>query len=429
MDIGAKEPSQTMDGTEIYQEGYRIGPTRIIRRGRLNEELLDLFMLNSRMPRSVKGDFYAQVAACRTGELRLRALLDRFGRACVAAAVEEIFDQCERLDRAAVAELPDGSWAAEGYMDSDGQGNGPVLVKLKVSIEGSDVTLDLTGSSPQTKGCLNSGLPQTLSAARLAFKFLINPELSATGGTFRCLHVIAEQGSIFAAREPAACQYYYPHAGLMIDLFITLMGNVLPERITAAQCADPMNVFFDGINPETGETWVAGEAVAIGWGASADADGENGLANYGGGDLKNYPTEVLENKYPIRIHSYGFVPDSGGAGRRRGGLALYRDFETLTDASLSLWLERTVTGPWGVYGGRTGGTPTARLSRPGQPVQDLLKCSHVAMTAGSRLWVQTGGGGGYGDPADREPDLVAADVINGYLSPEAAERDYGPTPM
>jgi len=429
IDIGAMEPSQTMASTDIYQEGYRIGPTRIMRKGRLNKELLEFFMLNSRMPRSIHGDFFAQVAACRAGEQRFQDILRRFGKEAFQSAVDEIFQQCERLDRQVVDALPDGEWEAEGFMDSDGTNfDVPVKVRLKVTIKGSDIYLDLTGSADQTGGCLNSGFSQTMSAARLAFKFLINPEVSPTGGTFRNLHVYAPPRSIFAAQEPAACQYYYPHAGLMIDLFIKLMAQVMPDRVTGAQCADPMNVMFDGIHLATGETWVAGEAVALGWGASRDADGENGLANYGGGDLKNYPGEVMEAKYPIRVREYGLRQDSGGPGKRRGGLAIYRDFETLGEPlNVSLWLERSVTGPWGIFGGQQGGTPIVEVSRPGhQPIRKL-KASHIVCPVGTRIKVVTGGGGGYGDPRERERDKVEADVVDGYVSRQVAAEAYGYT--
>lgn len=425
VDIGAKEPSQSMNSTNIYQEGYRLGPTRIVRRGRLNEEVLSILQLNSRLPRSIRGDFFAQVAACRTGEQRYQAILERFGTDTVARCVDEIFAQCEQLDREVVEALPDGVWEASGYMDSDGAGNGPVKVNLKVTIDGSDIYLDLAGSSPQTQGCLNSGFAQTVSAARLAFKLLINPDLPATGGTFRCLHVSAPQGSIFAAREPAACQYYYPHAGLMIDLFITLLADAMPERATAAQAADPMNVLFTGNDPVTGAPWVVGEATAIGWGGSRELDGENGLANYGGGDLKNYPAEVLESKYPIRIESYGLLPDSGGPGRRRGGLAIFREFMSLAPATVSLWLERTVTAPWGLFGGEAGTTAQGTLTQPDGEELELLKCSHVAFAPGARLRLVTAGGGGYGPASERERELIEADVADGYVSAEAARERYG----
>src|SRR6266542_1639558 len=211
MDIGAMEPSQTMAGTEIGQEGYRLGPTRIGRRGRLNRELMAMLELNSRLPRSTRGDFMAQLSACRTGEQRLQEVYRRHGKPVVEAAVDAIFAQCERLDRDAVSALNDGMWAAEGWMDSDGHGTEPVKVRLEIRIQDSDVYIDLAGSAPQTSGCLNCGFAQTTSAAKLAFKFLINPEVPASGGTFRCLHVKAPDRSLFAAQEPAACQYFYPH--------------------------------------------------------------------------------------------------------------------------------------------------------------------------------------------------------------------------
>lgn len=424
LDIGCMNPSHTMDSTNIFQEGYRIGPTRIIRAGVMNEELLDLLLRNSRMPRSIQGDFWAQVAACRTGEQRYQAVLERFDHATVTEAVQHIFEQCEQLDREVVDALPDGTWRAEGYMDSDGAGNGPVKVCLAVTIDGSDVTLDLEGSSPQTAGCLNSGFAQTVSAARLAFKFLVNPEVPATGGTFRCLEVRAPRRSIFAAEAPAACQYYYPHSGLMIDLFITLMGQALPERITGGQCADPMNVMFTSDVADTGESWVHGEAETIGWGASHDRDGENCSANYGAGDLKNYPVEVVEAKYPLRVDEYTMIPDTGGAGRHRGGLAQRRTFTALADVALSLWLERTVTPGWGVFGGGAGDVPTAVVRRPDGVEERLLKCSHVPFPTGSRVIVDTGGGGGYGEPSERDPQLVAHDLHHGYMTKAGVARDY-----
>ena len=190
-----------MSSTNIFQEGYRIGPCRIMRRGRLNEEVLDLLMLNSRMPHSVRGDFNAQVAACRTGEQRLQAIHGRFDRTVFGAAVAEIFRQSEQEDRDFVASLPDGHWEAEGFMDSDGNSSDPVRVRLAVTVTGSEIHLDLDGSAPQTGGCLNSGFAQTMSAARLAFKFLVNPDTPATGGTFRCLRVSAPDGSIFRPRR------------------------------------------------------------------------------------------------------------------------------------------------------------------------------------------------------------------------------------
>ncbi|HEX9364927.1 MAG TPA: hydantoinase B/oxoprolinase family protein [Candidatus Dormibacteraeota bacterium] len=425
MDIGAMEPSQTMAGTEIWQEGYRIGPTCIVRQGRLNRELMLLLEQNSRLPKSIHGDFQAQVAACRTGEQRLIEIYSRVGKAVVDDAVGQIFAQCEAQDREAVAALPDGTWEAEGYLDDDGHDTRPVPVRLTVRIDGSDLYLDLTGSAPQTSGCLNCGFAQTISAARLAFKFLVNPDMPASGGTFRCLHVTAPRRSMFAAEEPAACQYYGPHLNLMIDLFIKVMSPLLPEKVTGSQCADAMNVILDGLHSESGR-WMMGESLAVGWGAGRRLDGSSALVDYAGGDLKNFPVEIIEARYPVRVHGYGLVPDSGGAGRRRGGLAIFREYEFFDDTThVSLWFERSVTPPWGVFGGIAGQTPSIELVRPGRPSMHALKCSHVSAAAGSRLRAVTGGGGGYGSPRERERELVEADLADGYVSTRAAAEVYG----
>jgi N-methylhydantoinase B len=247
-------------------------------------------------------------------------------------------------------------------------------------------------------------------------------ETPATGGTFQCLQVSAPEGTIFAAKAPAACQYYYPHAGLMIDLFITLMAQTRPERVTGGQCADPMNVMFSGTSPESGEPWMFGEATAIGWAASRTQDGESGLASYGGGDRNNYPAEVPESKYSILIGSYGLLADSG---RRRGGLAIFRSLTALADSTLSLWLQRTITSPWGVFGGHQGGISFSVLKCPDGTTHQLLKCSQMPCPAGSSFHVVTGGGGGYGDPAQREPDLVAAGLADGYVTQHAAREHDG----
>lgn len=425
MDIGAMEPSQTMAGTEIWQEGYRLGPTRIARRGELNRELMAVLEDNSRLPKSIHGDFQAQVAACRTGEQRLVDIYARFGRRVVDSAVAQIFAQCERLDREAVAALPDGSWSAEGWLDNDGHGTEPVPVRVNVRIEGSEIYVDLAGSAPQTSGCLNCGFPQTVSAARLAFKFLINPDVPASGGTFRCLHVTAPRRSLFAAEEPAACQYYGPHLNLLIDLFIKILSPCLPEKATASQCADAMNVILDGLGTGDGR-WMMGESLAVGWGASRELDGSSALVDYAGGDLKNFPVEVIEARYPVRVVAYGLEQDSGGAGRRRGGLAIFRDYEFFDDSThVSLWFERTVTPPWGVFGGLAGRTPSIDLERPGHEPMHALKRSHVAAARGSRLHAVTGGGGGYGPPRERERELIASDLTDGYVSPAAAAELYG----
>ena len=416
LDIGAKDPGQAMDSTSIYQEGYRIAPVHLYREGKPERGILDFLTRNSRLPRSIWGDMHAQIAACRTGERGLSELIDRFGLDTVTAASEVIFDQCERLDREAVATIADGVYETDGEMDSWGPGGDPVYVKVVVTVDGEEITVDLAGSAPMTPGCLNCGLAQTEAAANLAFKMLINSDVPVTAGTFRNLTLHAPEASVFDAREPAACQYYYPHLGMMIDLFIRALAPAVPDRVVAGQAADPMNVLFGGPNPRTGEDFVVGEATAVGWGAYQGGDGTNGLINYGGGDLKNIPVEVLESRYPIRVNRYSVWPDSGGRGKWRGGLGVLRDYEVLADdITVSTWFERTRTPAWGLFGGEDGAATNVTLTVDGETMP-LLKANQIPAPKGSKLHVATGGGGGYGAPEDRNPELATEDLIDGYAT-------------
>lgn len=417
-DIGAKSPGHAMDTTEIYQEGYRLGPTKLYDAGRPVVGILDLLQRNSRLPRGVWGDLHAQIAACRTGERGLRELHQRFGSDMVAEAAEAIFEQSARADREAVEALSDGTWEASGELDSWGPGGEPVPVRVRVTVAGQRMVIDLTGSSPQTPGSVNCGRAQTVSAARLAFKFLVNPEAPVTDGTFRNLEVVTEQGSVFDAVPPAACQYYYPHLGLMIDLYLRALAEVCPERVVAGQPADAMNLLFTGRDPETGRAYVCGEATGVGWGAHQGGDGANGLANYGAGDLKNLPVEVIEARYPLRVHRYALRPGTGGAGRWRGGLGVEREYETLTDTtSVSVWWERTFTPGWGLLGGEAGAPGTVLVDTP-EGRRQVLKVDRLPLGPGARVVACTGGGGGFGPPEERALSASERDVVEGYVAGE-----------
>jgi N-methylhydantoinase B len=367
----------------------------------------------------------AMIAACRTGERRYTALLEKFGVEQMEAATASIFDQCEQLDRAAVAALPDGEYAAEGYLDDDGHSAEPLPVQVRVTIDGSEMTIDTRGSSPQRAACVNAGLPYTVSAARLAFKFLINPGMPVSGGSFRPLRVVAEPGSIFAAREPAPTQRAAPCLGLLIDLVIRALAPLLPERAAANQCADPMNVYLSGTDPRTGRRFIGGEALGIGWGGHAGGDGENALINYGGGDLKNFPVETMEQRYPLKIRRFALQPDSGGAGQFRGGLGLVREYELRADdADVSLWFERSVTPGLGLFGGQSGGVPYVLIDPDSAAERRLLKVNHLPVKRGTVVRAVTGGGGGFGLPRQRSAEQLAADISDGYVTAEAAAREY-----
>jgi N-methylhydantoinase B len=414
LDIGAKDAGRPVDTTEIFQEGYRLGPTHLYREGEPVTEVIDFLTRNSRLPRSVWGDLHAQITACRTGERRLVALCDRFGLETVAAAAEAIFAQCERLDRQAVAAIPDGVYRAEGSMDSDGPGGEPVYVSVAVTVAGEEIEVDLTGSNEPTRHSVNSPYAGTVAGVRLAYKCLVNPDVPVTAGTFRNLAVVAPEGTVFNVREPHATLHYYPPLGLMIDLVIKALAPVAPEAVVAGQPADPMNITIVG-RRDDGSRYVTGDATAVGWGAHAGGDGCNGLINYGAGDLKNYPVEVVESRYPLRVRRYGLREGTGGPGAHRGGLGVVREYELLgEETEITLWLERSNLPAWGLFGGHDG-APTSGEIEVDSEVWVVTKANALKLPRGARVRVLTGGGGGYGPPGERPPEAIEADIADGYV--------------
>jgi N-methylhydantoinase B len=426
LDVGAKDPGGPMDSHEIYQEGMRFGPTRIYAGGEPREDIIDILRRNGRFGYSLVGDMNAQVAACRTGEARFQAILDRFGYETYVAARDEIYRQSEELERAAVAALPDGTYRAEGFLDDDGLGHGPIPVHVRLDVEGDRMTIDLDGSAPMAQGPVNCGFAQTVSACRVAFKLLINPERPVDGGTFKTLDVKAPEGSIFDAHEPAACQWYFSSLGLLIDLVVTALAPVLAGEVAAAHFGDSMVLFLSGNDPRRGgQPFLYVMPHAGGWGGFEGGDGEDGLINNVNGGFKDYPVEVFEVKHPALIRAYGFRPDTGGPGRFRGGCGLYRTFEVEPAAYLYLWFERSKTPGWGLFGGGDAVGPDVVVNPGRDDERHMLKANAHPLAAGSVVELRTGGGGGFGDPFEREPAWVARDVRDGFVTIEAAERDYG----
>ena len=426
LDVGAKDPGGPMDSREIYQEGMRWGPTRIYAGGEPRADIIDLLRRNGRFGYSLVGDMNAQVAACRTGEERFRAILDRFGYDAYLEARQEIYRQSEELERSAVGALADGTYHADGFLDDDGLGHGPIPVHVRVDVEGDRMTIDLEGSAPQAEGPVNCGFAQTVSACRVAFKLLINPERPVDGGTFKTLEVRAPEGSIFAAREPAACQWYFSSLGLLIDLVVTALAPVLPDKVAAAHFGDSMVAYLSGRDPRRDDQpFLYVMPHAGGWGGFEGGDGEDGLINNVNGGFKDYPVEIFETKYPALVRRYGFRTDTGGPGRFRGGCGLRRTFELESDAQLYLWFERSVTPAWGVFGGRDAAGPDVVVNPGRDDEQHMLKVNALPLQRGTVVELRTGGGGGFGDPLEREPARVRADVRDGYVSVESAARDYG----
>ena len=420
LDVGSKDPSFPVDTTEIFQEGIRLGPTRVVNAGVPQGDILDILKLNSRTPLVLEGDLNAQIAAARTGEARLRTILERFGPEIVRAASLTIMEQSAELDRAAVAAIPDGVYRAEGYLDNDGQSDTPVSVRVTITIDGDRMTMDLSGSSARVPGNTNCGRAQAISGCRVAYKMLINPSVAVTGGTFAPLDVIIPSGSIFDARSPAACQFYFSSLGLLIDLVAKALAPVFPDQVAAAHFGDSM-VLGMTIHGEPYRLFT--QANPGGWGASLGQDGESALINNVNGGLKSIPVEISEHIFPVRIHRVGLRVDSGGDGQFRGGLGIVKEYEVLEPHTyMTSWMDRSKMPAWGLLGGRDGLPPRLVIRHPDGTTTERLKNNHVPVAVGARITVETGGGGGYGPPAARSAELVSADVLEGRVSAEFASR-------
>jgi len=401
-------------------------PTRIYQNGAPRQDIMEVLRCNSRFGYLLIGDLNAQVAAMRTGETRFQSILNRFGYETVLAARDEIFRQSEQLERQAVAAIPDGTYTASGFLDDDGLGNGPIPIKVRVDVAGDRITVDLEGSSAMARGPINAGFAQTISACRMAFKMLVHPERPVDGGTFKTLTVKAPEGSIFKAQEPAPCQWYFTPQGLLIDLFVKALAPAMPDQVAGAHYGDSMVIWFDGTDPRKGNArFLALEANSGGWGAFSTGDGQDALINVVNGPFKDLPVEVYENKYPIMIREYGIRPDTGGPGRYRGGCGVYRMYEMEAPASLFLWFERSVTPAWGLFGGKDAVGPDVVVNPGRTDERHMLKVNSLPVKVGDVVKYYTGGGGGYGNPWERDPHLVREDVIDGYVTREGAERDYG----
>jgi N-methylhydantoinase B len=425
LDVGAKDPGGPMDSTEIFQEGIRLGPTKVVDGGVQRRDVTDLLGRNSRFGYPAVGDLGAQIACVRTGQRRLEAIVDRYGAEVIEAARDEIFAQTERYERVAVAAIPDGVYRAEGCVDNDGNSEEPVWVRLAVEIRGEKMTIDLTGSDDARLGPINCGEAQAISACRVAYKLLINPENPPNGGAFRPLTVEVRRGSLLGAEEPYPCQWYFTPLGLLIDLVVKALADVLPDQAAGASYGDSMVIGIAGIDHRNGRPWFDLEPTVGGWGAWRGSDGEDGLINNVNGSLKDLPIEVLETKYPMRMTQYGFRADSGGPGRWRGGNGVVREYTIECEsAQLFLWFERSVTPAWGLAGGRDATPPIVVLNPGREEERRMLKASRVELTRGDVIRTMSGGGGGYGDPRERDQEAVRRDLRDRHVTPQAARDLY-----
>jgi len=426
IDVGSKDPGGSMDSVSIFQEGLRLGPQKLVSGGVDERAVIDTIGTNVRFPYPTTGDMHAMIACIKMGEKRLQELVERFGLETLELARDEIFRQTELLERAMIAQIPDGVYTAEGVLDNDGIDlETPIPIRLRITVTGEDIDFDVTESADQTVGPVNCGVSQAVSALRVGYKLLVSPDLPGNGGSFRTMTTQVREGSVLGARSPAACQWYFSHLGLLIDMVARALAPALPDHVAGASFGDSMIFLSAGVDPRVGREFVSLEATVGGWGAWNGSDGETALINNVNGSLKDIPIEVHETRYPWRITEYRIRPDSGGAGRWRGGNGVVRTYEAQTDLSVSLWFERSRQPAWGLFGGDDAVGPEVIVNPGRDDERRLLKVNGMRLRKGDVVRCATGGGGGYGDAVERSAADVRADVLDRNITPETALTRYG----
>jgi N-methylhydantoinase B len=426
IDVGSKDPGGSMDSVTIFQEGLRMGPQKLVSGGVDERSIIDIIVTNVRFPYPTSGDMHAMIACIKMGEKRLQELVLRFGLETLERARDEIFRQTEVLERAVIAGIPDGSYASEGVLDNDGIDlETPIPIRLTITVSGENIDFDVTQSADQTVGPVNCGVAQAVSALRVGYKLLVSPDLPGNGGSFRSMTTQVREGSVLGARSPAACQWYFSHLGLLIDMVARALAPVMPQQVAGASHGDSMIILTAGTDPRVEREFVSLEATVGGWGAWDGSDGESALINNVNGSLKDIPIEVYETRYPWRINEYRIRPDSGGSGRWRGGNGVVREYEAQTDMTVSLWFERSRQPAWGLFGGEDAVGPDVVINPGRADEQRILKVNGMKVRKGDIIRCASGGGGGYGDPVERAADQVSADVLDRFISSDVARSRYG----
>jgi N-methylhydantoinase B len=410
---------------DVYEEGLQVRSVKIYHQGRANTEVLRLIEDNIRFPESSLGDLRAQIACCRTGEERLEQICRKYGGAVFLEAVETIWHQTDKLVRESVRAIPDGVYEASSFLDDDGRDfTKTIPIKVKVEVRGDELTIDFSEVADQVPGFINCGSSGGMAAARVAFKALTSPQREVNEGSFRALKVILPPGKLLSARRPAPIGGWSLSLPTVLDTIFRALAPALPERIPAAHKGDMGGYAIFGANAKTGRRYVCQNIIGGGWGGRPFEDGVSSAVSMCQGDVKNTPIELQEIYYPLLYECHALRTDSGGAGKFRGGTGVEVKVRPLEEFYLSRNTDRIKCPPWGFLGGMEGQTNRTLIRRNGKEEELPGKFSRVPVRTGETVTILTAGGGGYGDPAKREPAAVNRDVALGYVSKEGAKRDY-----
>jgi len=390
-DIGGATPGSMGLATDIYGEGIRIPPIRLVRGGELDHDTMRLLLANVRGNVERRGDFDAQIGSLKTGATRLLEIVERRGEREANEYATHLIDYSARLMRYTIAAIPDGTYEAEDALDDDGVDDGPVRIAVRIKIEGERATVDFTGSAPQVVGAINAVEAITVSAVSYVFRCLVGGEVPASAGLMEPIDVIAPRGTVVNANPPASVAGGNVETSQrIVDVLFKALAQALPDRIPAASQGTMNNLTIGGIDPRNGQEFSYYETVAGGMGARPALDGMSGVHTHMTNSL-NTPAEALEYAYPLRVREYGLRRGSGGEGKQRGGDGVIREIETLGPARMSLLADRRKRGPYGLQGGASGMPGVNQVNQ--KPVAG--KGSHE-LKAGDRIRIETPGGGGWG---------------------------------
>jgi N-methylhydantoinase B len=423
-DVGGRVPGgNAVDSTEIFQEGIQIPPLKLFDRGERNETLVAIFLRNVRIPDIVLGDLEALLAACHVGERGLIELAERHGADALAGIMAELLAYSEQRLRAELAAMPDGTYAFEDFIDDDGFGSGAIRIAVKLTIAGDRLIADFAGTSGQVRSALNATQSFTRAAVYAGVRCVVSDDIPTNEGFYRPIEVRIPPGSILNPYRPAARAARGLTGFRACDAVLGALAQACPGRVPAAGEGGATMLSVGGVDDDR-RAFVFVDFVTGGWGGRPAADGIDGTAPLGA-NVTNIPVEEIELDQPLRVERYGYVPDTGGQGRHRGCLSVVRELRFLQrDGTLQIRSDRRAHPPYGLFGGRPG-TPSLNLFNPG-PAEKLLP-THVTqpLRAGDVIRHHTAGGGGFGNPLERDPERVLDDILNGKQTAAFAEREYG----
>ena len=424
VDIGGIAPGGCCLSTDIYQEGVIIPSTQILQQGKIIDNVFNLIVANIRSPKQMAGDLRAQVAASMLGQKRVFEILERFGDEAITSFTDELVDYTRRWTKSEILKLPEGRFHAEGELDDDGISDQPIKLVMHAEVKDGRVNFDLTGSDKQRPSPMNANLTYSYSAVSYVVKCLIDSDVPVNEGFYSQIDVSAPKGTVVNAQPPAGVVGGNDICIRLVDIGFKAFSTAIPEKVVACSKSMICNVGCGGIDPRSGDYYTFMETVAGGYGGRPTKDGLDAIQPHIQ-NTENSAIEETENNYPIRITRYELVPDSEGAGKFRGGLGLRRDWHFPDhNATFTVFSDHRKKGPWGLFGGNSG-KPSTYILNPEGERKELPSKVTLNLTAEDTISYNISGGGGYGNPLERDPLAVLADVIDSKVSEQRARDAYG----